>query len=47
MDSINYFGWESKFSTRPPRGFKILSTLFQWTQTSERDLVERQHMQWF
>ena len=26
---------------RPPRVFKILSTKFQWTQTIERDLVER------
>ena len=47
VDSINYLGWESNFSIRPPRVFKILSTQFQWTQTSERDLVERQHMQWF
>ena len=41
MDSINYLGWESNFSIRPPRVFKILSTKFQWTQTIERDLVER------
>ena len=26
---------------RRPRVFKILSTKFQWTQTIERDLVER------
>ena len=41
MDSINYLGWESNFSITPPRVFKILSTKFQWTQTIERDLVER------
>ena len=41
MDSINYLGWESNFFIRPPRVFKILSTKFQWTQTIERDLVER------
>ena len=41
MDNINYLGWESNFSIRPPRVFKILSTKFQWTQTIERDLVER------
>ena len=41
MDSINYLGWESKFSIRPPRAFKILFTKFQWTQTIERDVVER------
>ena len=41
MDSINYLGWESNFSIRPPRVFKILSTKFQWTQTIETDLVER------
>ena len=41
MDSINYLDWESKFSIRPPRVFKILSTKFQWTRTIERDLVER------
>ena len=41
MDSINYLGWESNFSIRPPRVFKILSTKFQWTQTIDRDLVER------
>ena len=41
MDSINYLGWESNFSIRPPRVFKILSTKFQWTQTIEKDLVER------
>ena len=41
MDSINKLGWESNFSIRPPRVFKILSTKFQWTQTIERDLVER------
>ena len=34
-------GWESNFSIRPPRVFKILSTTFQWTQAIERDLVER------
>ena len=41
MDSINYLGWESNFSIRPPRVFKILSRKFQWTQTIEQDLVER------
>ena len=41
MDSVNYLGWESNFSIRPPRVFKILSTKFQWTQTIEKDLVER------
>ena len=41
MDSINYLGWESNFSIETPRVFKILSTKFQWTQTIERDLVER------
>ena len=41
MDSINYLGWESNFSVRPPRVFKILSAKFQWTQTIEKDLVER------
>ena len=40
MNSINYLGWESSFSIRPPV-FKILSTKFQWTKTIERDLVER------
>ena len=44
MDCINYLGWESNFSGRPPRVFKILFTKFQWTQTIDRDLVERQHM---
>ena len=44
MDSIHYLGWESKFSIRPPRVFKIVSTKFQWTQTIERDLVERYAM---
>ena len=39
--SINYLGWESNFSIRPPRVFKILSTKVQWAQTIERDLVER------
>ena len=41
MDSINHLGWESNFSIRSPRVFKILSTKFQWTQTIETDLVER------
>ena len=41
MDSINYVGWQSNFSIRPQRVFKILSTKFQWTQTIKRDLVER------
>ena len=41
MDCINYLGWESNFSSRPPRVFKILFTKFQWTQTIERDLVGR------
>ena len=41
VDSINYLGWESNFSIRPPRVFKILSTKFQWTQTIEKDSVER------
>ena len=29
VDSIKYPGWESNFSIRPPRFFKILSTQFQ------------------
>ena len=41
MDSINDLGWESNFSIRTLRVFKILPTKFQWTQTIERDLVER------
>ena len=43
MDSINYLGWESNFSIRPLRVFKIHPTKFQWTQSlnGERDLVER------
>ena len=41
MDSINYLGWKSNFSIRPPRVFKILSKKSQWTQTFETDLVER------
>ena len=41
MDSINYLGWESNFSIRTPRVFKILSTKFQWTETIERDVVEK------
>ena len=41
MDSINYLRWESNFSIRPLRVFKIMSTKFQWTQTIARDLVER------
>ena len=41
MDSINYLGWESNFSLRPPRVFEILSKKFQWTQKIEKDLVER------
>ena len=41
MDNINYLGWESNFSIRSPRVFKILSRKFKWTQTIERDLVER------
>ena len=41
MDSINYLGWESSFSIRPPGVFKILSTKFQWIETIEKDLVER------
>ena len=41
MDSINYLSWESNFSVRPKRIFKILSTKFQWTQIIERHLVER------
>ena len=39
--SINYLGWESNFSIKPTRAFKIMSTKFQWTQTIERDLVGR------
>ena len=38
---MNYVGWESNFSIRPPRVFKILPTMFQWTQIIERDLAER------
>ena len=41
MDNINYLGWESNFSFRSPRVFKILSRKFKWTQTIERELVER------
>ena len=41
MNSIKYLGWESNFSIRPPRVFKISSTKFQWTQKIERDLVVR------
>ena len=41
MDSKNYLDWESNFSIRPPRVFKILSKTFQWTQTIETDFVER------
>ena len=41
MDSINYFGWESNFSIRPPRVFNILSTKLQWSQTIEKVLVEK------
>ena len=42
MDSINYIGWESNFSIRPTRVFKILATKFQWTQNIDRDrIVER------
>ena len=41
MGSINYLDWESNFSIIPPRVFKILSTKIQWTQTIERDLVEK------
>ena len=44
MDSIN-LGWESNFSIIPPRYFKILPSESQRTQTSERNLVERQCMQ--
>ena len=44
MGGINNLGWESNFSIRPPRVFKILSTKFQWTQTIERDLAERSAM---
>ena len=41
MENINYLGWESNFSIRSPRVFKILSRNFKWTQTIERDLAER------
>ena len=41
MNSLNHLGWELNFSIRSPRVFKILSTKFQWTQTIERDSVER------
>ena len=41
MDSINYLGWGLGFSISQPRVFKILSTKFQWTQTIERDFVQR------
>ena len=40
-NSINYLGWGSNFPIRQPRVFKVLPTKFQWTQTIERDLVER------
>ena len=36
MDSINYLGWESNFSIRLPRGFKILSTVSVNTKQWER-----------
>ena len=35
-DSINYLGWESNFSIRLPRGFKILSTVTVNTNQWER-----------
>ena len=41
MDNINYLSWESNFPFRSPRVFKILSRKFKWTQTIERELVER------
>ena len=41
VDSINYLGGKSNFSVRPPRVFKILSAKLQWTQTIEKDSVER------
>ena len=41
MDSVNYLGWESNFSIRSQKIFKILCEKFQWTQTIKRDLVER------
>ena len=41
MDNINYLGWESNYSFRSPRVFKILSRKLKWTQTIERELVER------
>ena len=41
VDNIYYHGWESNFSIRRPRIIKILSTKFQWTQTIEKDLMER------
>ena len=41
MDNINCLGWESNYSFRSPRVFKILSRKFKWTQTIETELVER------
>ena len=41
VDNINYLGLESNFSIRPPGAFKTLSTKFKWTQSIERDLLER------
>ena len=41
MHSINDLGWESNFSIKPTRVFKILSATFQWKQTIERDLARR------
>ena len=35
MDSIDDLHWESNFSIRPPRVFKILSTQFSATIPSE------------
>ena len=41
MDSINYLGWESNISIRPPKFFKILPTKFQWAQVIDKDIVDR------
>ena len=45
VESINYLGWELNLSIRPLRFFLNTFKKFQWTQTSERDLVERRHIQ--
>ena len=43
-ESINYLGWESNLSIRPPRFLKYCVEV-SVKQTSETDLVERQYIQ--